>query len=587
MRIVLIVLIVLLSGCVTKPFSVKREISLIKLTQEQRDQIFLTTQLYIFSNKIEEAEAELTYAVKHLTGEEGLEFKLMLARVETGLGKVKSPYKRYMQMVNEFPMNEMVFKEAAQFLYRIELKDEAYKLYLRLVKMNPKKSNYWIYKGLLALELEDTKEAWDSFDFLIHKSLDAKHLGHLYMGRLIQMVGLQGEAIFEFKKCLKIKPETKDCALELAREIYGFGRKKRAIKVIEKYLDKYKFQGNQKLVEQLVDWHIKEGDLKSAIADFQNLERVNPADIRIKRKVAMLMVKDKNYAEALKRMKLIVSYEQSDEEDGLNYIDTLRLQGDQIGADRYMLSILDSNKIGEKTFFKKYEMDEEKIGFKKASKELMKGCKKSVNKTDCFYIYAYILWSNGDKKKAVKSLKSILKKNKSNSHKLEYLLGKIYYEQDKEKKALKLMDKIIFEDENYAQALNFKAYYWAKKNLNMNQAEELSLKALFKDSRNGHYLDTYGYILAKKGRFKEAIIVLKEAAKLNPEEPEILEHLADVYVQVKNIKEAIRFYVLAIKLYKGENKVRIGGKIVEIRSKNKILKREIGSTPIGSKPSFK
>ncbi len=585
MRVILIVLMILLSGCVTKPFSAQRRVNSMGLTQDQRDEVFLTAQLYIFANNMEKAEQELTYAVRNLTGVQALEFRLMLARVETQLNKVESAYKRYMSMVSEFPMNESVFREAGHFLYGIRLKDDAYVLYSKLVRINPKQSNYWIYRGLLALELGKVKEAWESFDFLIHKSVDAKHLGHFYMGKLIQMTGSEGEAIFQFKKCLKIKPKTKDCSLELARELYDLGRKKRAIKVIDKYLDKYKFYGNEELVEQLVGWHIQEGDLQSAIACFQNLERIKPTDIRIKRRVAMLMVKNKNYIGALKRMKLILSYEESDEQDSLNYINTLRIQGDEALAYSYILSILDLGKVSERFFFLKYEMDRETKGFKKASKELIKGCKKSLNNKDCFYIYAYVLWNDGDKKRTIKKLEAIVRKNKNSSHRLEYFLGRIYYEEGKEQKALKLIDKIILEDESYAEALNFKAYYLAKKDLDMDEAEKLSLKALSKNSRNGYYLDTYGYILAKKGQFKKAIIILKEAARLSPQEPEILEHIAYVYTQVKNTKEAIRFYVLASKLYKGENQVRIGGKIAKIRSKNKVFNRGPSSSPASIKHS--
>lgn len=590
MRVYLIVLILsLLVGCVTAPHTVLQPKSFedSSFTREQRDQVFLTAQLYIFSGNMEKAEEVLTEGVLKSSKEDALEFRLMLARVESELGKVEGAYKRYVDLANEFPANENVLKEVAQFLYSIRLKDDAYGLYSRLIKINPKESNYWIYRGLLALELADAKEAWDSFNYLIRKSKDAKHLGHLYMGKLMQMTGFQPKARAQFRKCLKVKEATKECALELARETYDIGRRKQAARILERYLGKQKFRSNRELAEQLVDWYVKAKDISKAISVVESMERVSPADIKVKRKAAMLKVQAKDYSGALERMEIIVKYEKANEQDILNYVNLLRLQKSEDVALRYMSSIMESEKIGERLFFKKYEMEKAKLGFKSASKNLNNICKKNLNKSECFYVYSYALWSSGEKKAARKKLESIVRNKKVTSSKLEYFLSQMYYDEKREDKAMTVIDKIIFKDDSYAPALNFKAYHLIQNGLSPVQAEKLSLRAVSIEPRNGHYLDTYGYVLFKKGSLKEAAAILREAVKLNPKEPEILEHLADVYVQTQNIKEAIRLYALASELYKGENQDRVGGKIAQIRSKGKDPKRSISSVSTGNKSDSK
>ncbi len=576
-------------GCVTAPHTVLQPKSFedSSLTREQRDQVFLTAQLYIFSGNMEKAEEVLTEGVLKSSKEDALEFRLMLARVESELGKVEGAYKRYVDLANEFPANENVLKEVAQFLYSIRLKDDAYGLYSRLIKINPKESNYWIYRGLLALELADAKEAWDSFNYLIRKSKDAKHLGHLYMGKLMQMTGFQPKARAQFRKCLKVKEATKECALELARETYDIGRRKQAARILERYLGKQKFRSNRELAEQLVDWYVKAKDISKAISVVESMERVSPADIKVKRKAAMLKVQAKDYSGALERMEIIVKYEKANEQDILNYVNLLRLQKSEDVALRYMSSIMESEKIGERLFFKKYEMEKAKLGFKNASKNLSKACKKNLNKSECFYVYSYALWSSGEKKAARKKLESIVRNKKVTSSKLEYFLSQMYYDEKRKSKAMTVIDKIIFKDDSYAPALNFKGYHMIQNGLNPVQAEKLSLRAVSIEARNGHYLDTYGYVLFKKGSLKEAAAILREAVKLNPDEPEILEHLADVYVQTQNIKEAIRLYALASELYKGENQDRVGGKIAQIRSKGKDPKRSISSVSTGNKSDSK
>ncbi|MGH1467956.1 MAG: tetratricopeptide repeat protein [Bdellovibrionales bacterium] len=590
MKIYLIILILsLLAGCVTAP---SRSMSALEgtqeeLTREHRDQIFLTAQLYIFSENMEKAEEVLIQGVERSSGEDALEFRLMLSRVEGELGKVEDAYRRYVELANEFPENENVLKEVAQFLYSIRLKDDAYNLYSRLIKINPKESNYWIYRGLLALELADAKEAWDSFEFLIRKSKDAKHLGHLYMGKLMQMTGFQSKARTQFKKCLKVKAATKECALELARETYDVGEKKKAARILTKYLAKEKFRSNKELAEQLIDWHVRGGDTQEAISVVESMERVNPTDIKIKRKAAVLMAQNKDYERALERMKILVNYDEASEQDILNYTNLLKMQKNEGEAFRYISSVLNSDKIGEKTFFKKYDLEKKRVGFKKASRSLNKTCKKSIKKSDCLSVYSYVLWNDGDKLKAKKKLESIVRNKKITSRKMEYFLSQIYYEEGSEPRALRLIDSILLKDDRYAQALNFKAYHLITRELSVAQAEKLSLRAVSIEPRNGHYLDTYGYILFKKGDLKEAAAILREAVRLVPDEPEILEHLADVYVQTQNIKEAVRLYALASELYKGENQDRVGGKIAQIRSKNQKPKRSISSTFTSDEPASK
>lgn len=560
----------ILAGCVTQSPLSSTQGKGVLFGQDERDQTFLSAQLYIFAGNMPEAEKVLKVGIEKSSDQNSVKFKLMLSRVQAELGKIEEAYKRYVELANDHPSSEAILKETAQFLYGIRLKEDAYGVYSRLVRINPKESNYWIYRGLLALELANVKEAWDSFDFLIRKSSDAKHLGHLYMGKLMQMTGFKQKAGGEFKKCLAVKPETRECVLELARKDYGSGYKARARRSVKKYLRKYKFRGNQELADQLIDWHVKNEDLKSAILEIENLERVSPADINIKRRAAMLMAQYKNYDAAMERMEIVVRHDKSSELDSINYVNILQVRGEEEKAVRYLASAISSPKSTEKTFFKKYEVDKSRLGQSTAVQNFKSTCKKSINKEDCTYVHSYLLWESGDVVKSQKILERALRRGEDKSQKLKYFLSQIYYEDGREKKSMKLIDEIVISKKDHAPALNLKAYHMIQNGLDIVEAERLSLSAVSAEPENGHYLDTYGYILFKKGLFKEALAILKEAVRLTPDEPEIMEHLADVYVEVQKFKTAIKFYALASELYKGENRGRVGGKIAQIRSKRSV-----------------
>ncbi len=550
--------------------------SLSPLLKWEQDQSFITAQLNIFSGNNEKAHEILSDAVKRSPSSSSVDFKLMLAKVEEDLGMYEKAHEHYQILLIENPESESVLKEAAQFYYGMKFKPDAYKLYTKLTKINPGYSNYWIYRGLLALELSDARVAWESFDHLIKHSKDAKHLGHLYMGKLMQLTDYNRKAENEFKKCLKFMNDSKDCVIELARHRRFQGQKKASVKVLSDFLDKHSNRGHKEIIKQLVSWSLEERNVGLAISHLKKLERLSPSDLNIKRKLSALMVSSKNYKDALSRMRLIVENNKSTEKDGLIYFNTLRLNGLDEEAHDFISSDSFMKKAQEKAFFIRFEAQKKKLGEKKAIGEFGKLCERTFNKKECFYVQSYIMWKRRNFSKAQKSLRKALRvgRGSEDQEKYTYFLSQMYYEDQKVKKALRLIDKLILKNESYSPALNFKAYHLVQTNKDLMLAEKLILKALALDPENGHYMDTYGYLLLKTNEYKKALTVLKNAYSILPNEAELVEHLAEAYQKNSEIQMAIRFYTLASDLYTGENRKRIGGKIAKLKSS-----RNISSVP--------
>jgi Flp pilus assembly protein TadD len=55
-----------------------------------------------------------------------------------------------------------------------------------------------------------------------------------------------------------------------------------------------------------------------------------------------------------------------------------------------------------------------------------------------------------------------------------------------------------------------------------------------------------GWVYFKQGRYDEALTLLQRAVSLVPDDPIILEHLGDVYVQVQNKSKALWYYRKAL-----------------------------------------
>lgn len=101
-------------------------------------------------------------------------------------------------------------------------------------------------------------------------------------------------------------------------------------------------------------------------------------------------------------------------------------------------------------------------------------------------------------------------------------------------------------DPTFALVLNNYAYSLSERGLQLERAERMSKASLDADSLNASYLDTYGWILYKKGRYAEALPYIQRAVELGDSSPVVLEHLGDVYAKLNRLEEARKYWTMAL-----------------------------------------
>ena len=109
---------------------------------------------------------------------------------------------------------------------------------------------------------------------------------------------------------------------------------------------------------------------------------------------------------------------------------------------------------------------------------------------------------------------------------------------------IKSSEKIIqksldISNNSYPYILNYLAYLWVDNNRNLDKAEKMLIKAV-EDSnyQDGAIIDSLGWLYFKKGEMQLAEKWITDAYKLEPSEPEIIDHLSQVYKKQGRNKEA-------------------------------------------------
>jgi len=111
---------------------------------------------------------------------------------------------------------------------------------------------------------------------------------------------------------------------------------------------------------------------------------------------------------------------------------------------------------------------------------------------------------------------------------------------EKIKKAEQIIKRSIdLSNNQYPYILNYLAYLWVENNKNMDEAESMLLQAV-EDSnyKDGAILDSLGWLYFKKNNIELAEKWVHQAYLMEPAEPEIIDHLSQIYKRLGRDKES-------------------------------------------------
>ncbi len=138
------------------------------------------------------------------------------------------------------------------------------------------------------------------------------------------------------------------------------------------------------------------------------------------------------------------------------------------------------------------------------------------------------------------------------------LLASFLWDVEEKRRAIETLSKLTGSDAE-AETLNFLGYAYAEEGRNLDEAEELVRRALGIEPRSAAVIDSYGWVLFRRGRLTEAEHALRRASRLAPRDPEIAEHMGDVMRALGNHKGARAVYQRAIELVRGRIRAREPG----------------------------
>lgn len=147
------------------------------------------------------------------------------------------------------------------------------------------------------------------------------------------------------------------------------------------------------------------------------------------------------------------------------------------------------------------------------------------------------------------------------------LLAESYYQLKEYGISDSIFREIIRTDPDNALVMNNFSYYLSLREESLDEAERLSRITIEREPENGTYLDTYAWILYKKGAYEAAEEFIMKAIKYGGEsDPDVNLHAAEIHKALGNIPMARAFYQKALIL--GGDKEELIGKLEALNGNN-------------------
>lgn len=168
------------------------------------------------------------------------------------------------------------------------------------------------------------------------------------------------------------------------------------------------------------------------------------------------------------------------------------------------------------------------------------------------YICAVFLQNNGEKEKAIEAISSAIKftdeKNFEALSNFWGLKGDLLFATKRAAEAFSAYENSLSFNPKNIMVLNNYAYFLACENRDLKKAEKMSGTAVQNSPSNATFLDTYAWVLFRRGELKLAKFYIERALAQDENNAEIFLHYGDILVALGEKEKAVSFWQKAYDL---------------------------------------
>ena len=440
-----------------------------------------------------------------------LKLLVLLGHIYGASGMAERAIDAYRRVIQIEPKEvEAYFRSAEIYASSNEL-EKAEEMVRKGVAADPTIPLGYYYLARIAVERKDLEEGLDYYKKAASLNPSFER-AYLEMGDIYQRVGKAGEAEQTYRQILgEINPGSREARTRLVQLLV---QEKSFDKALELLNGLAQEEAQSIEIALQTAWVLVEKkDIPGAIEKTLSVVKARPEDARLKIYLGSLYEENKEYEKAIETYQTVLGRgaaqkpreESSDAIEKTDYDIHLRLGS---------------------IYYYKLKKEQEALEQAALARRI------DLQRPESYLFQGLVLYDTKRYEEATAVFIQGIEKNPK-SPDLHFHLGAAYDKLNRFNDLIKEMEQAITLDAKHANALNYLGYTYAEKGIRINEAIDLINRALSVRPNDGYFIDSLGWAYYKKGMIRDAMVNLKKAVSLVPDDPVIREHLGEVYLQDK------------------------------------------------------
>ena len=444
--------------------------------------------------------------------------------------------------------NEWYALSFAEILQKNGKFEESAVVYEQLIKDNPDRLDYyfeWASALIYANKLNDAIKVLDRVEAQVGVNKDVV----MQKQRLYMQLGKTDKAILEVQKLIDADPKDAQAYGMLAELYQNMGQKEKALEIYNKVLQID--PENPYIHLSLADYYRSNGEKEKSVEELKKAFGNKKLDFDTKLQIlasyyTLIELHPEMTEQALEMSRLLIEANPEEPRSHAVY-------GDFLILDKQYEKALDEYLLAKKAGSKEYGVTQQLMFLQS---QLQRWDSLIIESEDAIsnfpdqplgYFFNGIAYSQKKKySEAVKSLGSGVKlivDNKNLEGQFYSSMGEAYNELKDYLKSDESYEKALELNSKDANVLNNYAYFLSVRGEKMDKAEQMSRESNALEPDQGSYEDTYGWIMYKQGKYKEAKEwTEKSLSHGSDKSATVLEHYGDILFRLGELNNAFEYW---------------------------------------------
>lgn len=412
------------------------------------------------------------------------------------------------------------------------------------LEVEPKNTAVLLQKGAVEMSIGRLEAARKTYE----RITAAEPMNAVALYSLAQIYAAQGNipaAEAFYLQTTEAAPRFKRAYVDLFLLYDQYGQKQKAIALLRKLVEEVD-PDNEELRRLYSSALINEGKLDEAVRVLEKEREIQPGNLDVLARLGYAQFEQHNFEAAIEQFRLVLA--RDPDNHAVRYY--LGLSLDAMGAGEAAIAELSNIPAGASVYpdsllYRAYVL--EKLGRNSEAVDSIQEAIAVRPEEPRYPEYlSSLLLRAGRRAEGIDTARKALEQFPQSVRLLvvlAYLLEKEDFDE-----SIRVMQRVLDIEPKNAEALNFIGYSWADRGMHLDRAEAMIRQALELMPEDGNITDSLGWVLYKRGKFAEALEVLKKAADMSPGVAEIRDHVGDAYLATGSREKALSSWRQALDL---------------------------------------